>query len=96
MSRTSIGIAELQRLREYCRAVDMIEVLCGEPFLTITLHSYGASIPGEEHLITIMGSLPAPERHQGEDLEEYDADYYGRSLVECLSQAVAAKEARDE
>ncbi len=97
MNRISIDGVELQRLQECCRIVEMIEVLCGEPFATFTFHAVDASIPGHEHLITTEGSRPAPEpcRDDGEDLEEYE-EHYGRSLAECLEQAVAAKKARDE
>lgn len=96
MKRIIIDGVELQRLRECFRIVEMIEELCGEPFTTITFHLDDASMPGREHLIMIEGSRPAPEPCRGEDLEPYDAEYYGQSLGACLEQAVAAKKARDE
>lgn len=97
MSRTTIGGIELKRLRECSRIVELIEELCAEPFMTITFHSDDASMPGHDCLIMIEGSRPAqPEPGRGEDLKEFQEEYYGRSLVECLERAVAAKKARDE
>ncbi|KKL57010.1 hypothetical protein LCGC14_2239680 [marine sediment metagenome] len=96
MSRTIIDDTTLQHLGECFRIVQMIEELRGEPFMSITLHSYDASIRGQEHAITIEGCRPAPEPCHVGALESYEAQYYGRSLGECLEQAVAAKKARDE
>ena len=96
MSQISMNDTELQRLRECCRIVEMIEVLCGEPGVAIWFHADDTSIPGHEHLIVVEGFRPAPEPCRGEDLESYDAEYRGRSLGACLEQAVAAKKARDE
>ena len=93
MSPAIIHQAEFQRLRECFRIVEMIEELCGMPFMSITIHSDDDSMPGHEHLIVIEGVL---EPCRGEDLEPYNAEYFGRSLAECLEQAVAAKKAREE